>query len=101
MHYVDEGLKISKRQPLLNVIASNVYLRKNEFDKAEAFARKAFDYNNQILSKGSSEFEIAVKEEDLLNHCLNIAMLSCNVKFFNDFYKNYRHELNEKKGTVY
>jgi len=97
LEYVEAGLNISAKQPLLNVIASNIYLRKNNFDKAEEYARKSFEYNKEILTNGKSEFEIAVKEEDLLNHCLNIAMLSCNVKFFNDYYKNYKNELNEDK----
>lgn len=101
LEYVEGGLNISAKQPLLNVIASNIYLRKNDFDKAEEFARKSFEYNKEILLKGNSDFEIAVKEEDLLNHCLNIAALSCNIKFFNDFYKNYNHELNDNKRNYF
>ncbi|OGU33966.1 MAG: hypothetical protein A2068_05390 [Ignavibacteria bacterium GWB2_35_6b] len=96
LEYVEAGLKISQKQPLLNVIASNVYLRKNDFDKAEEFVRKAYNYNEEI-NNSSSEFEISVKSEDMLNHCLNIAVLSCNVKLFNDFYEKYNTELNDKK----
>ena len=97
--YLKEGLKISHKQPLLNVIAANVYLRKNDFNNAESFARKAYEFNLELSDSKSSEFEITIKNKDLLNHILNIAMLSCNVYLFNDFYNKSKHEINEKSRT--
>lgn len=95
IEYLNEGLNISPKQPLLNVIASNVYLRKNNFILAEKYARNAFEFNSQIIGNHSNDFEIKIKNEDLLNHVLNVAMLSCNVSLFNDYYRLHKNEHNE------
>ena len=50
-----------------------------------------------MIKTKTNEFEISLKDSDLLNHGLNIAMLSCNVPLFNDFYSKYKNELNTQK----
>lgn len=94
--FVNKGLSLVPGQPLLNVIASKVYLQLEDLDKAKSYAEKAYNFNKQLHQRGTSEFDILVDENDLLNHLLQTAVIVYDKELFN---KYFSHEVNKNNET--
>ena len=87
LNFVKEGLKLVDTQPLLNVIASNVYLKLNEIDKAIFYCKRAYEFNSSLLKKEKETyFDILIDEKALALHCINISVLCQSKSLFNYFY---------------
>ncbi len=84
--YANKGLSFNKKQPLLNIILSNIYLYKGDFDKSEEYCRLAYEFNKELSSTKIAFFDIIVEENQILQHILNIAALTANKQLFNDYF---------------
>lgn len=86
LSYATEGYKLNEKQPLLNVILSNIYLYKGSFKESEKYCNLAYKYNNKIRGNNLNSFEIIIEEPLLLQHIVNIAVLTVNRNLFNEYY---------------
>jgi len=100
--YAESGLKLSEKQPLLNVIVSNAYLYKGDVNRSEKYCRLAYKYNEEQKSNIHSSFEIVIEESMILQHIVNIAALTANKTLFNDFYPKIKDfEIQEKYHKLF
>lgn len=86
LSYASEGLKFNEKQPLLNIIVSSIYLYKGDFKNSEKYCRLAYKYNYDLANSQSAFFDIIVEEKAILQHIINIAVLTANKTLFNDYF---------------
>lgn len=94
--YATEGYRLNEKQPLLNVILSNIHLYKGNFKESEKYCNLAYKYNS-IKEDGFKSFEILIEEPILLQHIVNIAILTVNKNLFAEYYKKLLNFEIEKK----
>ncbi len=96
LELAEKGLKFNHEQVILHVILSSIHLRLQNLEKAESHCKLAYKYN---IEKGKNvrDFEILVKDSDVVNHGLDIAIMSNNKNLFNDFYNRLNKEDCDKK----
>ncbi|MGD8777577.1 MAG: glycosyltransferase family 2 protein [Ignavibacteria bacterium] len=94
------GLRLNSKQIILHVILSSIHLRLQNYDKAEEHCRLSYKFNIEQKNK-ANDFEILLNDNDVLNHGLDIAIMSSNKKLFNDFYdKLNKKECEEKRNKL-
>ncbi len=97
LSYAVDGCKLNAKQPLLNVILSNIYLYKGEFRESEKYCNLAYKYNIEAKEDSLNSFEIIIEETLLLQHIVNISVLTVNRNLFNEYYKKLLNFEIEKK----
>ncbi|MFH0734108.1 MAG: glycosyltransferase [bacterium] len=87
LFYANEGIKLNEKQPLLNIILSNIYLFKGDFELSAKYCHFAYKYNYLLKNEANqASFEIIVDESLIVQHIINVAVLTLNKNLFNDFY---------------
>lgn len=84
--YANLGIALNEKQPLLNIILSNIYLYKGDFVKSEEYCRLAYKFNQELINTKIAFFDIIVEENQILQHIINIAALTANKELFNDYF---------------
>jgi len=109
---IDEAenlIKLGKREnqfdALLNLVASQVYLRKNNLPEALNCCRKALEQNNKMKEGKaySKVLNIFVRPEKIIFHALYIAYIAGDAGSFSHFYnelKSYKQNGGPEKISV-
>jgi len=85
------GIKLLPNNTLINLIASQVYLRKNNFESALKYCRKAYDENNKLLKEKafSKIMNVIINPLKIIYHGLYISLIAGKP----DVFKYYLAEL--------
>jgi hypothetical protein len=87
---IEKSIKNDSRQPLALLVASKIYLKVTRIKEAEFYCLKAYEENlRQLKENAASGQVILLSQNDILNHCLNIAVSLQNPVLFNFFYKEF------------
>ncbi|MEI7811857.1 MAG: glycosyltransferase [Ignavibacteria bacterium] len=81
--HIEKGLSFDKEQPLLNMVASKVYLRMQKYAEALLYCRYAYEYNKD---KKPKDFEIYINDKILIYMGLQQSVMAKNIDYFNYFY---------------
>lgn len=86
-NYIRLGKKENQHDVLLNLVASQVYLRKNNLPEALNCCHRAYEQNKKIrLGKAYSKvFNVSVRPEKIIFHMLYIALIGGDRKIFSAF----------------
>ncbi len=96
IEYLDKGLKNDSSNPLLNLLASEIFFRINKIDESFKFCRIALDENNKILSGLSkSVLSIGLKNELILSKGTYYSLLSSNEAELKNFLNLLKKENNK------
>lgn len=96
--YIHLGENENPDDVLLNLIASQVYLRKNQIQEAINYCKKALTQNNKLSDKKnySKILNIIIKPEKIICHGLYMSLISGDNISFNGF----MNELKQKAGVI-
>jgi len=84
--FVRKGLELLPEAPLLNVIAANIAIEKNDYDSAAKYCRKAYDFNSALLAgKKTAHFDISLEEKNMLLYGVNLAIIIGDKSLFDFF----------------
>ena len=96
---IQESIKCDSNQPLALLAASQIYLKVSAPKEAEFYCLKAYEVNSKLLKANSASSQvILLSQRDILNHCLNIAVLLKNTGLFNFFYNEYKKNIKPAAG---
>ncbi len=100
LSFAETGLRLNPKQVILHVILSSINLRLQSFNKAEEHCRLSYKFNVE-QRHNVNDFEILLNDNDVLNHGLDIAIMSNNKILFNDFYNELnKNECEEKRNNL-
>lgn len=95
LNLINEALKLNPSSPLINLVASKIYLRLRKLNEADKYCRKALIENKKLLSgEKKSTYEIMVNSSSILYYALTFTYEN-NLKQSFDFYFNELKNLEE------
>lgn len=95
LNLINEALKLNPSSPLINLVASKIYLRFGKIDEADKYCRKAVIENKKLLSgEKKSTYEIMVNSSSIIYYALTFTFEN-NLKQSFDFYFNELDNLKE------
>ncbi|HPI36858.1 MAG TPA: glycosyltransferase [Ignavibacteriaceae bacterium] len=95
---IDKGLSLGYNQPLLFMVASQIYFKINQKEKAEDYCRKAYEYNNKLLNgELESAFDLLVDSDIIAFYGIDYAIKNKNKSTYN-FYYNELKKMNTLNG---
>ncbi|GAB6283333.1 MAG: TPR domain-containing glycosyltransferase [Ignavibacterium sp.] len=95
LNLINEALKLNSSSPLINLVASKIYLRLRKLNDADKYCRKALIENKKLLSgEKKSTYEIMVNASPILYYALTFTFEN-NLKRSFDFYFNELKNLKE------
>lgn len=78
LQFGNEGLKIDKTQPLLNVILAKIHQKRNDDKSSLFYAQKAYEYNHELVMGKSKDFDFTQDEFNLILFGLQISSIFKN-----------------------
>ncbi|MGA9293864.1 MAG: glycosyltransferase [Ignavibacteriaceae bacterium] len=96
IEYLDKGLKNDLSNPLLNLLASEIFFRINKIDESFKFCRIALNENNRILSGlAKSVLSIGLKNESIISKGIYYSLSSSNETEMKNFLSLLKNENNK------
>ncbi len=97
LEYLEKGLKEDPSNPLLNLLASEIYFRLNKIDESFRYCKTALLQNIKVLSGiNKSALAIGLKNETIISKGIYSSILSSNnieLNYFLDVLKNENEKL--------
>ena len=100
--YIQLGLNENKNDTLLNLVASQVYLRKNNITEAIECSIRAYEQNEKLIKNKtySKILNVAVRPEKIIFHTLYLSLLCNDGKTFNRFFTELKTLAKRDKGQI-
>lgn len=98
---IDNGLNLGYKQPLLYMVASQIYFKIGDKEKGEVFCKKAYEYNSRLLQgEMESAFDLLVEPDIVAFYGIDYAIKNKNRENYNFYYSELRKlsRLNGKSG---
>ena len=93
IEYLDKGLKNDLSNPLLNLLASEIFFRIKRIDESFKFCRIALEENKRILSGLSkSALSIGLNNESIISKGIYYSLLSSNQTELSNFLSLLKNE---------
>ena len=88
---IDQGLSLGLKQPLLFMVASQIYFRLGDKNRGEAFCKKAYEYNSKLLrGEIESAFDLMVDPDIIAFYGIDYAIKNRNRESYNFYYHELR-----------
>lgn len=85
--FISAGMALAPDLPLINLVAADVYYKKNNFQKAEMFLGRAYELNNKLVrERKSAYFDISLKPADIIMRGCQLSLYMKNKELFLYFY---------------
>ena len=93
VYYMEKGIKNDPSNPLLNLLASEIFFRINKIDESFKYCKKALIENRKVLSRlNKSSLSIGLKNETIIAKGIYYSILSSNNNEMNYFLNDLRNE---------
>lgn len=97
--HINRALTINNRQPLVNIVAAQIYFDLGRKKEAEDFCKRGYELNNKLLKESSSsDFDILVDPSLLIYQGIDFALKNRNRISF-DFYMNELSKQDKNENT--
>ncbi len=98
-----QALRVNDRQPLVNLVASQIYSDLGRIEEAVVYCRKAYDQNNKLLNGiTSGDFDLMVEPVLIIYQGIEYALKSKNKESFNYYFNELsKQNKNERNDDAY
>ncbi len=92
LNLIEEALKLNSSLPLVNLVASKIFLRLGKFEEADRYCRRALIENKKLLSgEKISTFDIMVNTSTILYYALTFTFENNLIQSFNLYFNELKN----------